>query len=126
MRKDLPTIAYGLFTVWTGLFASIEAKAFKPNAFGFCAVTGVMAIASGFLLRLEKRLAGTILAGLATLFVLGFYVQTFVGQPEKDATVRVGMIIVASLAELVVLLLPARPAGGPPAAPCRPKSNGGS
>ncbi len=105
--KWLFSILYGLLVIWTGLQRGIEAKAFKPNALFFCLVMGVAAIAAGFLFRFEKRLAAWITALVATLIVLGFYFTCFVSQPEKDATYRVGIIILASIGHLVGLFLPA-------------------
>ncbi len=104
--KWLFSILYGLLVIWTGLQSGIEAKAFKPNALFFCLVTGVAAIAAGFLFRLEKCLAAWITALTSTIFVLGFYFTCFVEQPEKDATYRVGVVILASIAYLVTLFLP--------------------
>ena len=106
-HRWLFTILYGLLTVWTGLWRGIEAQAYKPNALWFGLVMGAVAIAAGFLFRLGRDLPGAITALVAVAFVLGFYFHCFVSQPEKDATFRVGIIIVASIAELVVLLLPA-------------------
>ena len=104
--KWLFSILYGLLVIWTGLQRGIEAQAFKPNALFFGLVMGIAAIAAGFLFRLEKRLAAWITALVATVFVLGFYFTCFVGQPEKDATYRVAVIILASIAHLVALFLP--------------------
>ena len=117
----LLTILYGLLTIWTGLWRGIEARAYKPNALWFCLVMGVVAIAAGFLYRMNRRLAATITALVAVVFVLGFYFYCFIAQPEKDATFRVGLIIVASIGELVVILLPgAAPQSTAPASPGRP------
>ena len=102
----LLTILFGLFVIWTGIFRCIQAGAFKPNAFWFCTAMGLMAIAAGFMHRINWRIAGTTLAVLSGATVLAFYAYCFVVQPEKDATVRVGMVIVASLAQLVFALLP--------------------
>jgi hypothetical protein len=104
--KWLFSILYGLLVIWTGLQRGVESAAFKPNALFFCLVTGIAAIAAGFLFRLEKRLAGWITALVTTLIVLAFYFTCFVGQPEKDATYRVAIAILASIAHLVVLFLP--------------------
>lgn len=104
--KWLFSILYGLLVIWTGLQRGIEAQAFKPNALFFCLVTGLAAIAAGFLFRLDKRLAAWIAALAATVFVLGFYFACFVGDPEKDASYRVGVAILASIAYLVALFLP--------------------
>ncbi len=100
------TILYGLLTIWTGLWRGIEAQAYKPDALWFCLVMGVVAIAAGFLYRMEKRLAGTITVLVSVACVLGFYFYSFIAQPEKHATFRDGLIILASIGELVVVFLP--------------------
>ena len=107
--KWLLTILYGLLTIWTGLHRGIEAKAYKPNALWFCLVMGAVAIAAGFLYRLEKRVAAAFMATVAVAVVLSFYLTCFITEPAKDATFRVGIIILASIAQLVVVLLPAPP-----------------
>jgi len=112
--KWLFTILYGLLTIWTGLWRSIEAQAYKPNALWFCVAMGAVAIAAGFLYRMEKHLAGMVTALVSVIFVLGFYSYCFIGQPEKDATLRVGIIILASISELVVILLPKPPHASQP------------
>jgi hypothetical protein len=104
--KCLFTILYGLLTIWTGLHRGIEAKAYTPGALWFCFVMGAVAIAAGFLYRLGKKLAAAITALIPVAFVLGFYLYRFIGQPEDNATYRVGIIILASVAELVVVLIP--------------------
>ncbi len=115
--KWLFTILYGLLTIWTGLWRGIEAHAYKPNALWFCLVMGVIAIAAGFLYRMNKRPLAMITALVAVVFVLSFYFYCFIAQPEKDATFRVGVAIVASIGELVVILLPGPPASEPMAPP---------
>lgn len=104
--KCYVAILFGLFVIWTGLLRSIEAQAFKPNAFWFCLATGLIAIAAGFLFRVGKTRIGTIGATFAGVVVLGFYLYCLINQPEKDATVRVGLAIVAAIAELAFVLLP--------------------
>ena len=105
----LLTIGYGLLVIWTGLLRSIQANQFKPNAFWFCLVTGLIAIAAGFLYRTEKRWFGAVAALLAVAPVLSFYTYCFITDPESDATYRVGIVIVASIAQLCVIMLPRRP-----------------
>ncbi len=97
------TILYGLFMIWTGLLRSIEAQAFKPNAFYFCIVIGVLSIIGGFLFRAEKRWPAIIISLVATGTALAFYLNCFIAQPEQDATVRVALAIIASVAELCVI-----------------------
>jgi uncharacterized membrane protein HdeD (DUF308 family) len=100
------TILFGLFVIWTGLLRCIEAQAFKPNAFWFCLTMGLVAIAAGFVFRIGKTKAATILALIAGVVVLGFYLNCLIKQPEKDATYRVGLAIVASFAQIAFVLLP--------------------
>lgn len=109
--KWLLTIVYGHLIIATGLLRGIEARAYKPNALWFCTVMGVLAITSGFLYRLKRTRAGAVLALVVCGVVLSFYSYCFVSQPEKDASFRVGAIILASVAQVVVILLPAEPLG---------------
>ena len=97
------TIVYGLFMIWTGLLRSIEAQAFKPNAFYFCMVVGVLSIVGGFLFRADKREPAILLTLIAVGTALVFYLSCFIGQPKKDASFRVALAIVASIAELCVI-----------------------
>lgn len=92
--------------MWTGLLRVIEAKAYTPGALWFCFVMGIVSITAGFLYRLEKKLSAAITALIPVIFVLGFYLYRFIGQPEDNATYRVGVIILASITELIVILMP--------------------
>ena len=104
--KPYITLIFGLFVVWTGLLRSVEAQAFKPNAFYFCLTMGIIAIAAGFFYRLGRPSIATCLAVAAGAIVLGFYVYCFMKQPEKDVNMRVALVIVAALAQLSLVLLP--------------------
>ena len=112
--KPFVTICFGLFVVWTGLLRSIEVQQFKPNAFYFCLTMGLIAIAAGFIYRLNKPKIATTVGAVAGALVLGFYLYCFVVQPEKDANVRVGLVIVAALAQLALILLPQQRSNEPP------------
>ncbi|MEM6504913.1 MAG: hypothetical protein AAF711_05565 [Planctomycetota bacterium] len=105
-HRDLLTILFGLYLVWTGLWRSIEAAEFKPNSFWFCLVLGAVAISAGFLFRLQRRLIASLMALFVVTVVLGFYTSEFITSAEKEANFRVGFVMIASLAELVVVLLP--------------------
>ena len=100
------SILYGLLVIWTGLLRGVEAAAFKPNALFFCLVTGLAAIVAGYLFRLGKNLAAWITGLSAAALVLAFYFMCFVGQPEKDATYRVALVLLGSIAYLTVMFLP--------------------
>jgi len=104
--KCIASIVFGLFVVWTGVLRSIEAQDFKPNAFWFCAAMGLLAIAGAYLFRLGRSRIATGLSAAAGLIVLVFYVNCLIVQPEKDASYRVGLVIVAAVAQLAIVFLP--------------------
>lgn len=104
----LITFAFALLVFWTGLWRCIEVKEFKPNAFYFCLVTGLMAVGAGFLFWQGKHNLGMVIGVASAGFVFGYYLFTFVTEPEKDASYRVGIAIIAALAELIAILLPRR------------------
>ena len=110
--KCYVAILFGLVVIWTGLLRCIEAQAFKPNAFWFCLSMGLLAIAGGYLIRLKKSKIGIAVAAIAGLVVLVFYVNCLIKQPEKDATFRVGIAILASIAELAFIFLPTKNSSG--------------
>jgi len=105
--KCYASIIFGLLLIWTGLLRSLEAQVFKPNAFWFCLVMGLLAIGAGYLFRTGKARVGTAVAVTSSLIVICFYMYCLITQPEKDATYRVCIAIVASVAELSLVLLPA-------------------
>ena len=104
--RYLFTIIYGLHIIWTGLWRNIEARAYKPNALWFCLVMGIIVIGAGFLYRKGIDRIARIVALLAVTLVFGFYFFSFVSKPQNDATFRVGLIILTSIAQYVVILLP--------------------
>lgn len=104
--KPLISILFGLFVIWTGLLRGIEAQAYKPNSLWFCLVMGLLCIAGGYLFRFRKTLLAAAVSTFATLLVLAFYFYCFVSQPEKDASYRVGLIIVAAIGYLALIYLP--------------------
>ena len=72
--------------------------AFKPNAFFFGLVCGLMAVAAAFLFRWKLQWPAYIVSVITFVFVCGFYTYCFVIQPDKDATMRVARVILASIA----------------------------
>ena len=102
------TFVFALVVIWTGLHRCIQAAEFKPNAFYFCWVTGLMGIGSGFLFWLGKSKTARLLGLLSAGFVLGYYLFTFVSDPESDANYRVALAIMASIIQLIVVALPVR------------------
>ncbi len=104
--KPYVTILFGLFVIWTGLLRCVEAQAFKPNAFYFCMTMGVIALLAGFVFRLGKEKIAIAMGAVAGAIVLAFYLYCMIVQPEKDANIRVALVIVASFAQLAFILLP--------------------
>lgn len=105
----LLAILYGLFVIWTGLLRGIEAKAYKPNSFWFCLIMGLLCIGAGYLFRARKDILAKLVSVVAAAFVLCFYAFCFIYKPEGDATVRVGLVIVASIGFLAMIFLPPDP-----------------
>jgi peptidoglycan/LPS O-acetylase OafA/YrhL len=105
-HRDLFTLLFGLHLIWTGLWRSIQAAAYKPNSLWFCLIIGLVAIVAGFLYRKRLERAASITAFCAAAIIFTFYFREFITQPEKDATFRVGLIILSSIAQLVVIFLP--------------------
>ncbi len=104
--RSVLTIIYGLVLISTGLLRGIEAQEYKPNALFFCLPFVLIAIAAAYLYRMNKGIAGSVVAMLAAVPVLSFYFYCFVSQPDKDANLRVGTAIIASIAQIVVSTLP--------------------
>ena len=102
----LAAFLYGLVLIWTGLHRGIDAAAYKPNALWFCMVLGLMSIAASYLYRLNLRWVASGLVSVAAITALSFYLYCFITQPEKDANFRIGVVILASIAQLAYAWLP--------------------
>lgn len=98
---------YGLHLIWTGFQRGIEAQAYKPNALWFCLVMGLIAVAASFLFRAGRSVLAKRVSGFVVLLVFGFYLYCFVKAPEEDATVRVGLIMLSSIAAGALVFMPA-------------------
>jgi hypothetical protein len=107
-HRDTLTILFGLHIIWTGIWRNIQAAAYKPNALWFCLTLGLVAIVAGFLYRKGRQRAASVTAFIAAAVVLSFYFNEFVGKPEEEATFRVGLVILSSIAQLVVIFMPQR------------------
>ena len=107
-NRDLCCILYGIHVIWTGLWRNIEAASYKPNALWFCMTTGVIAIVAGFYYRKDRERLASIIAFCVTSVVFGFYLYEFVSSAETEATFRVGLVILSSIAQFVIIFLPAR------------------
>jgi len=101
--RALLILGYSLHLFWTGLWASISAQAFKQNAFWFCLVLGLCCLAGSFIYQKGQEKLGRCLVAPAAGLVLGFYAYSFVSDPAADATFRVGLIILRSIAVQLVL-----------------------
>ncbi|MDG2468239.1 MAG: hypothetical protein P8M80_03095 [Pirellulaceae bacterium] len=102
----LLSVLYGLWVIWTGLSRSIEAGAYKPNSLWFCLTMGIVGIAAGFFFRLQRHRLAMALGLSSSGIVLLYYFFSFVNQPENDATIRVGLMIVASIGYIAMILMP--------------------
>jgi hypothetical protein len=107
-HRDILTILFGLHVIWTGLWRNIQAAAYKPNALWFCLAIGLMAIVAGFLYRKGQERSASVTAFIAVTIVLSFYFKEFISQPEQEANFRVGLIILSSIAQFVVIFMPRR------------------
>ena len=107
-HRDILTILYGLHIIWTGLWRNIQAAAYKPNALWFCWALGLVAIVAGFLYRMGRERSASITAFIAATIVISFYFKEFITQPEQEANFRLGLIILSSIAQLVVIFMPSR------------------
>jgi len=99
---------FGLIVIWTGLSRSVEALAFKPNSFFFCLACGLIAIAAAWFFRARRERIALALSVVAFVLVFGFYTWCFIKQPEKDATIRVARVIVASVGFISYVAFPHR------------------
>lgn len=105
------SLIYAMVILWTGIQRSIDAQAFKPNAFWFCTFVSLLAIVSAYLFRFKLSTVAKILGGAGGVIALSFYAYCFIVQPEQDANLRVGVAIVASLGYVSLILLPAEKSG---------------
>jgi hypothetical protein len=92
--------------IWTALWASIGAQAFKAKAFWFCLVLAIIALGGAYLYQTGKSKVAKIISLIASTFALAYYLQTFIASPEEDANFRIGLIILSSIALLIVTLMP--------------------
>ena len=100
------SLLYAMVILWTGIQRSIDAQAFKPNAFWFCTFVSFLAILYAYLFRLKFPRLAKWFGGVGGGLALAFYVYCFMVQPEQDANLRVGVAIVASLGYVSLILLP--------------------
>ncbi|MCW1915911.1 hypothetical protein OJ996_20150 [Luteolibacter sp. GHJ8] len=98
---------YGLHLVWTGFQSGINARAYKANSLWFCLVMGLTAIAASFLFRAGRTTLAKRVSAFVVLLVFGFYLYCFVKAPAEDATLRVGLIMLSSIAAGSLVFMPA-------------------
>jgi hypothetical protein len=97
--KVIITIVYGVWLAAAGILRGSNA------ALGFGFTTAVMAIIGAVLLSKGKRVAAQILIAVTLVFVVGFFISKSV---REGLDIRVGIILLSSLIEAVVLFLPAK------------------
>ena len=105
--KCYASIVFALIVISTGLARSVEAQVFKPNAFWFCLVMGLLSVTAAYLFRVNRFSSAKTIGGIAASVVLAFYLYCFITQPEQDASVRVSIAIVAAIGQLAIIFLPA-------------------
>ena len=105
-HRDILAVLFGLHVIWTGLWRNIQAAAYKPNALWFCLTLGIIAIIAGFLYRKGRERVASITAFFSAAVILAFYFRESITKPETEANVRVGLVILSSIAMLVVILFP--------------------
>ena len=107
-NRDILTIFFGFHIIWTGLWRNIQAAAYKPNALWFCLALGLVAIVAGFLYRTGRVRSASITAFIAAVTVFIFYSIEFITKAEQEANFRVGLVILSSIAQLVIIFMPRR------------------
>jgi hypothetical protein len=110
-QRWLFTFLYGLHIIWTGLQINIQAKAYKADALWFCLVMGLASIGASFLFRAGRNSAAKLLSFFVIGVVFVFYLYCLIKHPAEDATVRVGLIILSSIAAGALVFFPAARAG---------------
>jgi|GEM_PF-6978310 len=101
--QALITAAYGLWLAGAGVWRFVQAGS-KP-ALGFGLVTALMALIAAGLLYKSKRAAGRILLAITLIFVVGFFITK---SAKEGVDVRVGITLMASLVQVIVLLMSAK------------------
>ena len=81
-------LVYALTILAVGLWRSIDAEMFKPNAFYFCLAVSALSILGAFLVRGGWKWIGLVVAMAGAATALAFYLWCFITKPEQDASVR--------------------------------------
>jgi hypothetical protein len=105
--KAIITALYGVWLAVAGLLRGTNA------AIGFGLTTGVMAIVGAILISKGKSLASRVLIGITLLFVVGFFISK---SAREGVDFRVGMILLSSLIEAVVIFMPSKAIAESPSA----------
>ena len=101
--KVCVTALYGVWLGAAGIWRFAEAGS-KP-ALGFGLTTAVMALIGAWLLHRGKRTAAHVLLIVTLLFVVGFFISKSI---KEGLDLRVGITLLTSLLEVIVLLVPTR------------------
>lgn len=106
--KSLVMGCYAAAVVGNGLLSVLAKEAGKAGLW-FGLVMGAMAFVAGFLLWINQRILGALLAWVAVGFVGGwFFYDIFFKKGFGQGEVRMYVVLVLSLAVAVVLCLPAK------------------
>ncbi|MBA7577751.1 hypothetical protein ES708_19606 [subsurface metagenome] len=109
--KGVITIIYGLLVMGIGIWRNIQ-TGHSPEALWFGLVMGTIAIIGGILLVLKKRIPAYIVTFVAIGFVGGWFLYRILTHSSDGVTsLRVWIILVATVTETIILLNPVRKAG---------------
>lgn len=106
--KGWVTLAFGVWVIIGGVLRYLE-QPDNPKGLYFGLFSGVIALVGAVFLLKEKRIVGYIFAGIAILFVGGFFASQL-PKGGNYTSVRVLITLAASVINLIVLLLPAQKA----------------
>ena len=102
-QKQLATFLYGFVVIGVGLWRHLETGD-SPQAIWFGIAMGLLAIAGAALLSLKRKLPGYILIALSLCFVSGWFLYRMFTHQSDGSSMRVILVISASVVELCILL----------------------
>jgi hypothetical protein len=97
------TMLFGVTTVVVGLWRHFETDG-SPEALGFGAVMGTLALTGGVLLERGRRRAGLLLTFVALAFVSGWFVHRVLTGHSEGLSPRILTILTACAVEAVVFV----------------------
>ena len=105
--KTASTLIYGMVILISGLYRFFETNMESQAAIGFGLIMGTVALVAGGLMRRAPRLA-TALALVPVGFAAYFFTNRLLTHATDGTSPRTLLVVVATYAELFVLLWPRR------------------